>query len=206
MKKLLFTVFFLIYSLSYSQTSFGIKGGLLLANQELGSGITIAFDDEAKLSYYFGGFVEHKMSKFAIQGDISYVNFGFKSNLKRHSFDPSPNFKYKTDMHTLVVAVSAKYYIMDIISIGVGGYYGLNIGSDYIVNGTNYNSENKVLSKNNDFGFVSSADFEIYKGLFVEAKYYLGLADVNKEPVLNPYNGDYSAKNRAFALGAGYRF
>src|SRR5690606_28162418 len=111
-----------------------------------------------------------------------------------------------TDMHTLVVAVSAKYYIMDIISIGVGGYYGLNIGSDYIVNGTNYNSENKVLSKNNDFGFVSSADFEIYKGLFVEAKYYLGLADVNKEPVLNPYNGDYSAKNRAFALGAGYRF
>ncbi len=95
----------------------------------------------------------------------------------------------------------AKYYIIEKLSIGTGGYFGLNIDDSYKYNKQKQN--NKYFSKNNDLGLVGFIEFNVYKDIFIEAKYYLGLVDVNEDVAST---ADISAKNRALLFGVGYKF
>lgn len=203
MKKLLFAILFFTYSLSFSQTSFGVKGGLALVKQEVGKHI---YFGDIETSYYFGGFAEYKLkNKFAIQGDISYIKFGGKGeytlgDLNGH-VPTSRTDIYKIEMHTITISLMAKYYIIEKLSIGTGGYFGLNIDDSYKYNKQKQN--NKYFSKNNDLGLVGFIEFNVYKDIFIEAKYYLGLVDVNEDVAST---ADISAKNRALLFGVGYKF
>jgi hypothetical protein len=84
------------------------------------------------------------------------------------------------------IPVMAKYYIMDGLSAQAGPEIALKVSSE--------NDDIKSL----DYGLGIGAGYELPMGIFAEARYNLGLADISK------VTGTQS--NAAFQIGIGYRF
>lgn len=55
--------------------------------------------------------------------------------------------------------------------------------------------------KSTDFGLFLGADYKVYKGLFVDARYSFGLTNMIK----NPVDGE-KLKMNFFQIGVGYKF
>lgn len=55
--------------------------------------------------------------------------------------------------------------------------------------------------KSTEFGLFLGADYNLYKGLFVDARYSFGLTNMIKNPV-----NDEKLKMNFFQIGLGYKF
>jgi|SRR5690606_2315099 len=211
MKKLIIT-FLLFPLLSFSQFNFGVKGGFL------NSQIIYEYDDfsSSKNSFYIGVFSEYKKSKFAINTNLDYTNTG--ANYKYTGGFISPlAAESSLSLNQLNLSITSRYYIIEKLSIGIGGYFGLILNGEY-----DWSKANKTFNeeiKNPDFegskidyGLTGGLEFEIYKGIFIEGRYMFGLKDLvkgtkdytidfGKEP-----NDFVESKNRSLLFGLGYKF
>src|SRR5690606_519508 len=210
MKKLL-TILLLFPMLSFSQIDFGVKGGGLISNIKTEND----FYNKNRTSFYFGGFTEYKPSNFALNGSLEYLNTGAKK-------DDFSNLSIRQ----VNLFLLGKYYLIDRLSVSAGGYIGYILGGDMEIDYTKLNiynpndpafmesgkySYDDYLS-NIDLGLTLGIEFIIYKGLFVEAKYLLGLNNVFKDVDLSSSYDDpfvrtkVKSKNRVFLFGVGYKF
>ena len=148
---------------------FGVKAGANIS--------TLAGNDvnEAKSTtgFFIGGLVDLPLSgNFHLQPELMYSMEGAK--------DAKLSF--------VRIPIMAKYYIMDGLNVQAGPEVAIKVGGDSGID---------EFTKSLDYGLGIGAGYEMPMGLFGEARYNLGLANIAKEGTIN---------TASFQIGIGYRF
>ncbi|MGK6340889.1 porin family protein [Chryseobacterium sp. DT-3] len=217
MRKILFASALAFCAGMNAQTQFGVKAGYALSKLNSNEN-DIEFGGiegslKSKSGFYVGALVEHKLNdKFAVQGEVEYANLGGKAKV---SLPGGITVTEKLNFNRIVIPVSARYYATPELGIYAGPYVsfkasttakievsgtasnpqGINAGEEYLEKAFNDNL------KSTDFGLFFGADYNVYKGLFVDARYSFGLTNMIKDPV-----NDEKMKMNFFQLGLGYKF
>lgn len=141
----------------------------------INSNFTGDFEGDATSSFYIGGLVDFSISeKFHVQPELLYSMEGAK--------DAAVNF--------IRIPVMAKYYVMEGLNLQAGPQFGFVAGGDEIKEGL----------KSLDYGLGIGAGYELESGLFFDARYNMGLADLNDTDLPAKIN------TTSFQIGLGYRF
>lgn len=195
MKKILFTVLCLLGMASVSMAQdirFGLKGGLNAAN------VTGDEGRDNRFGGYYGLSLHMPLThSIAFQPELLHSMQGYKRYIT------GGERTYKMDY--LNIPLMFKFYITEGLNIQAGPQIGFLLNArrhdDY---GNSTNTE-KVTNryKDMDFGLNFGLGYESRQGLFVEARYNLGLTNNlrNAEDYEDP-----SFNNRVFQVGLGYRF
>ena len=171
MKKVLFAAIAVMASgaSNAQDMKFGVKAGLNNTN------FTGDADSDSQTSFYIGGLVDFTMSdKFHVQPELMYSSEGAD----------------EAAISYLRLPVMAKYYVMDGLSLQAGPELAFKIGADETVDeGT----------KSLDFGLGFGAGYELKSGLFFDARYNYGLANISDVD-------GFDVGNAGLQFGLGYRF
>jgi len=221
MKKLFFISSFLVcincQLIAQEQLTFGIKAGANFAyavGDAADSDSQIGYD-EGRRALHVGFVSELKFSeKLSIQPELFYSQAGAAYRFDNRSFD---GIKVESDLSIdyLSLPVLTKYYVLKGLSLEFGPQF------SYVLNSK---VENEILSS----GFVSppvniftNTDLkdDIHKfdlglalgtsyklattGLFIQARYVLGLTDVPKN---KSFVNSTNFRNAIFQLSLGYKF
>jgi len=202
--------------MSAQETRFGVKAGYSLS--------TLTFKNNSKSestdpshTFYVGGVVEHKLSdKFALQGEVLYSKLGGKIN--RHvedQDDPGTFFgvKSKRMLGTLLVPVSAKYFITENFSVSAGASFGLILTAEEktvtdfglgMIPGFEISGNDKVDVKDQmntlNIAPFLGAEYALENGLFFDARYNMGVSNLAKN------SGDAKLTNSFLQVGIGFKF
>lgn len=192
MKKviLLAAVLAMSASAAFSQASFGLKGGLNLANLTNNDG-----EADMKASVYAGGFMEFRINDFfAISPELIYSRQGFHME--------ESGTKMNLRLNYLNLPILAKFYVTERLSVDVGPQVGclLNTklwmksgGETATVDPNDY----WELDENSlDVSFAIGLTYN-FGNIFVQGRYNLGLTE---------YAKDADSKNSVIQFGVGYRF
>ena len=215
MKKLLVASAIVLFGAMNAQVKFGVKAGLALSSLKAEAD-NVSVSSDSKTSFYVGGLVEYKITdKFALQGELLYSPLGGKESEEESGsymgYDYS--YKYESDfkLGTLLVPVSAKYYITNGLAIGAGLNFGfiLSAKNKYsetaVVDGDRETSseEEDIKSEVNTFNFSPfvNAEYNLSNGLFFDARYNFGVSNLVK----NQFDNE-TLKMSFFQVGLGYKF
>jgi outer membrane receptor for ferrienterochelin and colicin len=117
------------------ETRFGVKAGYSLSRLKLKEGGQSESSDPMH-TFYVGGLVEYKISdKFGLQGEVLYSPLGGKVDENVNEEGAFVKVKAKTTLGTLLVPVSAKYFITENLSVSAGASFGfiLSAKQKYVV-------------------------------------------------------------------------
>ena len=198
MKKVLFFVIALAtFSFANAQDiSYGLKAGLNYSNWSFSDADMDYFD--SRLSFHVGGVVEFGLSdKFSVQPELLYSSVGAKMDISEAPTRvASENYIYALDY--LSIPVMAKYYVAEGFSLELGPQIGVLLSAKIKYDGET--EDVKDLFKSTDFGAGIGAGYKMENGLFINARYVLGLSNVLED------SGDEWGKNNAFQFSLGYKF
>ena len=203
----------IIFSGMYSQqTRVGVKAGYAYSN--LNSNDKTANEKfEPKSGYYAGLSAEKRWGeKFATQVEAIYANLGSQTTYE----NAGATVKQYNHLHRLVVPVSLKYYVTYELGVFAGGYLSSKISNnvkfktsgDIAVTDEELNEMEQEYKKylddnlkSSEFGVQFGIDYKAFKGIYVEARYSLGLSNMIK----NPANEEKMTMSFLQA-GIGYKF
>ncbi|WP_333599951.1 porin family protein [Flavobacterium sp.] len=156
---------------SSSDMKFGVKAGY--------TNSTFTGDTPSGLKanggFYIGGLVDFSVSEtFHVQPELLYSIEGAKDN----------------KLNYLRIPIMAKYYIMEGLNLQAGPELAFKAGGDDI----------KDQAKSLDYGLGIGAAYELESGLMFDARYNLGLANIDDS------GSGGNVKNVSFNIGLGYRF
>ena len=174
------------------QVKFGPKAGIDFANLS-----NAPFDHKMKTGFYVGAFAEIKFNEqFSIQPEVVYSSQGMKVTEDILQQD----IKWKLDY--INVPILAKYYLDDRFSIEAGPQIGFLVKAEGTLTGDHLSGSvnTKDSYKSIDFGIGAGLAYDFTMGIFVNARYNLGLTDVWKNNTGNPL------KNNVIQIGVGYKF
>lgn len=198
MKKVILTAFVLgtiTTAVAQQQVKFGPKAGLNFANL---SGLN---DSEMKTSFHVGAVAEIKFNeKFSIQPEVVYSAQGTKYT---ETFPVLGTVETSLNNDYINIPILAKYYIVDGFSVEAGPQVGFLMKSESKVEGGSgsVTTDSKDSFKSTDFGLGLGLAYDLPVGLFVNARYNLGLSDIRE----NTSAGD-AVKNNVIQVGIGYKF
>ncbi|MUP43828.1 porin family protein [Christiangramia aestuarii] len=118
--------------------------------------------------------------------------------------------KEKLQLDYLNLPVLAKYKFAPGWNLHLGPQIGflLNAESEYevsFVGETESDSEDlKDYVSSIDFGLSGGFGYELDMGVFFDARYYLGLSNINDSD--EDFDSDYSIENNVIQLSVGYKF
>jgi len=178
----------IITSVSFGQIKFGVKGGLNLANASMSSsGITI--DNKMLTGFEIGGFVNYSINdKLSIQPELMFAQYGCK--IDKIIFGKQVDWK----MNYISIPIMVKYNLG-----AIGILAGPQLG--YLVSSTIDGEDAMDGLKKIDGGIAIGASYELEMGLGFDARYYLGLANLNDDDSF-----DVTMKNRSIQLAVYYKF
>ncbi|MEM7552030.1 MAG: porin family protein [Bacteroidota bacterium] len=180
MKKSLFFLCILIgYSFSASaQLKFGagIKGGLNFAN------INAVGDPDSRTGWHAGAFARLKFTKFAIQPEVYYSAQGTDD----------------IDLDYINIPILAKFYLVGGLNIFVGPQFGILTSAEAL----SLNVDDAF--NDSDFSLVFGAGIDLPFKLSLDARYVLGLNDINDSNPLSDFSLDGDINNRVFQVSVGY--
>lgn len=172
---------FAMSTTAFAQTpdiKIGAKAGLNISN------ISGADNVKSKTGFHVGALAEIFINEqFAVQPEVLYSSQGAKG---KGSNGPKINLDY------INVPIMAKYYVMDGLSVQAGPQIGFNVKAEE----GSFDVKDEVNTV--DFGLNFGAGYELPMGIFVDARYNLGLTKVYKE--------GKSLKNGVFQISLGYKF
>jgi len=101
------------------------------------------------------------------------------------------------------IPILAKYYIVDGFSVEAGPQVGFLVKSEGKIESGNSSVKNDTKDdfKSTDFGLGFGLAYDLPVGMFVNARYNLGLSDIRN----NTSSGD-AIKNNVIQVGIGYKF
>ena len=175
-----------------AQIKFGAKAGVNLAKVAgKNEGEKESFD--SKVGMHIGGVVEIPVSeKFSVMPELNFDQWG--GQLEEGGVKMSMNLNY------INLPILAKYNVG-----GFGIYAGPQIGflmsAKAKVGDVDDDGELKDQLKGTDFGAVFGAEYNLAYGIFLSARYNLGLTRVNDEATDDDY-----FKNSAITFGVGIKF
>lgn len=216
MKKILLASALVLFTAANAQTTFGLKGGFALSKLAYNENFD-TFDGasggmKSKPGFYVGALVEHKFNtKFAVQGEVQYANLGGKVEVSTLGITVTENF----NLNRIVIPVSARYYATPDLSVYAGPFVSIKTGTKVNVDVSGATADPRLLNeaektlersfdngfKSSEFGLFFGADYNVYKGLFVDARYSFGLNNMIKDPF-----GSEKMKMNFLQIGIGYKF
>ncbi|MEK8180937.1 porin family protein [Flavobacterium buctense] len=153
-----------------SDMKFGVKAGLNNSNY------TGDADTDAATSFYIGGLVDFTISeKFHVQPELLYSVEGADSD----------------SMSFLRIPIMAKYYVAEGFSLQAGPEFAFKIATE--------NDITDEFTKSLDYGLGIGAGYELESGLFFDARYNLGLANISDVD-------GFDVGTSSIQVGLGYRF
>ncbi|WP_347220045.1 porin family protein [Chryseobacterium sp.] len=168
-------------------------------------------------TFYVGGIVEYKFNdNFGIQGELLYSPLGGKVKVaETDPDDPSTmfNMKIKETHHTLLIPVSAKYFITEGLSVSAGASFGVILSAKAKatadlglgIPGFELNADEEVDIKDQtstlNIAPFLGAEYALENGLFFDARYNLGVSNLAKHP-----EGDAKTTNSFIQVGVGFKF
>lgn len=185
MKKIFLLTMLLVTGITTVQAQllkFGVKAGVNFTNL---NGGPAGIDYKSLTNYHAGVAAEVKLvGNFSIQPELLYTTQGATAKFS----DAVSDFKKKTAY--ISIPVMAKYYLIsDILSIEAGPQFSFLTSEK--------NNVKIGDSKTFDFAVGGGLGLNITKSLFAQARYTIGLTDVQP-------NTD--VKNSVFQLSVGYFF
>src|SRR5690606_35203952 len=170
MKKITLTLLGLVAfstsALAQQEVKFGPKAGVNFAN------LNGAENSEMKTSFHVGAVVEIKFNeKFSVQPEVLYSAQGASFNAL------GVDGEIKNDY--INVPIMAKYYFIEGFSVELGPQIGFLMKSE-AESGDN-TIDTKDAYKSIDFGLGVGLAYDLPMGLFVGARYNLGLSKVNED-------------------------
>lgn len=198
MKKVILTAFVLgtiTTAVAQQQVKFGPKAGLNFAN--------LSGDDNSDMltGFHVGAVAEIKFNeKFSIQPEVVYSAQGTKYT---ETFPVLGTVETSLNNDYINIPILAKYYIVDGFSVEAGPQVGFLMKSESKVEGGSgsVTTDSKDNFKSTDFGLGLGLAYDLPVGLFVNARYNLGLSDIRE----NTSAGD-AVKNNVIQVGIGYKF
>lgn len=165
----------------------GIKGGLNVSNF-----VGDIEDNSIRTGVHVGLLAEIIVSeKFSIQPELLYSGQGFSDNgvigYSRYKFD------------YINLPVLAKFYLTKSISLETGPQVGFLISSKNKTDLTNFSVKKQSTI---DFGLNLGAGYELKNNVFFQARYNLGLTNVND----NPASSAVKYTNSVIQFSVGYLF
>ena len=210
MKKVLLLTVLLIASmgLKAQEIHIGAKVGMSYSSfrfsgSEFANGIQKS--SKGKLNLSIGLVSEFMLSdQFALAPELYYMGSGdiFERNDSEISYSSTVSNSY------INVPVMARYYINNNISFEAGPEFGLLLSSktesNFTYNGETYNSteDRKDYINSTNFSLGIGANYKMENGLFFNARYNLGLSNMNKETG----EGRIIKKVNAIEVGIGFFF
>jgi len=162
---------------SNSDITYGVKAGYVNANYGAD-----ADNGDARSGVYFGGLIDFAVSeKFHIQPELLYTMEG--------------NGETDADLNFLRIPVLGKIYVDKGLSFQVGPEFAFVAGGGEI----------KRYLKSMDIALGFGAGYELPSGLFFDARYNMGLTDLNDFPAGSGVE-DFKVTQNSFNIGLGYRF
>lgn len=215
MKKILLASALALFAGLNAQTTFGVKAGYALS--KLNSNEDPEFEGisgslKSKSGFYIGALVEHKFNnKLAVQGEVEYANLGGKAEVGFSGVKVTE----KLNFNRILIPVSARYYATPELGIYAGPYVSFKTNTTAKIEVSGAMADPRAIRegeeflerafndnlKSTDFGLFFGADYNVYKGLFVDARYSFGLTNMIKNPV-----NDEKLKMNFFQIGVGYKF
>ncbi len=183
MRKILTVVFLLILLSVKAQTSFGIKGGMNIAQ-------TTRDQMGARIANHFGVAVEFKVNggQFAFQPELLYSEQGFAYTNKAIQQTKTNKYDY------ISVPVMFKYYLTECLNLQLGPQFSFNINTEeeYSFKKSSVSQEVYGL-KTFDFGMNVGVGYKFGFGLDLGFRYNRGMTgiymydynDVNQLPTQN---------------------
>ncbi len=153
-----------------SDMKFGVKAGLNNSN------FTGDADTDALTSFYVGALVDFAVSeKFHVQPELLYSMEGADND--------------EADLNFIRIPIMAKYYVAEGFSLQAGPEFAFVAGGGAV----------KDVTKSMDYGLGIGAGYELTSGLFFDARYNLGLADISDVD-------GFELGTSSIQVGLGYRF
>lgn len=188
-------------AMAQSNVKYSVKAGVNIATVNVKAevmGISSSENFDSTPGFYLGGAITAPIGqKFSFQPELLASLQGFKdteSDAKLHNW-------------YINVPLMLKYNIIDGLSAEAGPQVGFLVSSKAKEDG--YSVDAKDSFKTLDLGINFGAEYEFKGGVFVNARYNLGLANIgNTDGAYETEFGDVSLKmrNRVFSFGLGYRF
>lgn len=198
------------------EVRFGAKAGYSMS--------TLKFNDTEESvttdpmhTFYVGGLVEYKISdNFGLQGEVLYSPLGGKYNIASEDdedFEGSFfNIQTKRTLGTLLVPISAKYFISENFSVSAGASFGVILSAKdkfsadlglgipgFELEGGDEIDVKDQMNTLNIAPFVG-AEFMLENGLFFDARYNYGVSNLAKN------SGDGKLTNSFLQVGVGFKF
>ena len=149
-------------------------------------------------------------SDVAVQAEVQYAQMG--SGYSEDDYGDSGTSSTRGNvgisgdykLNYLLVPASLRYNIISGLGIEAGPQFGflLSAKDEYTFNGVSEEMDVKDQTKGFDFGVNVGASYIFDLGLFVRARYYIGLTELNDLE----FPGNESWKNSAFSASVGYFF
>ena len=182
---------FSVTGLAQQQVKFGPKAGVNLAT------ISGNDDSEMKIGFHVGAVAEIKFNdKFSLQPEVLYSAQG--GQLKENS-----DIKMNNDY--INIPIMAKYYFVEGFSVELGPQVGFLMKSE--LKGNDGSVDTKDAHKSIDFGVGVGLAYDLPMGLFVNARYNIGLSKINEDIEAGPITVETDdVKNSVIQIGIGYKF
>ena len=171
---------------SNAQAAFrlGVKGGLNFAN------FNSDFDTDAKTGYHAGAFATFKFTKLAIQPEVIFSKQGAKLDINGSELES--NYSY------INIPVMAKLYLLGGLNLQAGPQFGFLASAEQVYEGIEEDVKDQL--KGSEISLGLGAGWDLPFGLTVDARYNLGLSDINDSD-----DSSAEAKNQVFQVSVGYR-
>ena len=211
-KKILFTaiLFITAISLHAQKFSFGVKAGANLANVTGYNNSGFDWDYNSKAGFHGGIVGQYQISeKFGLQSEVIYSMQGAKDG-----YDPFYDVNFDTkelnlNLEYINVPVLAEYGITSGLTAQLGPQIGFLIHPEqeveYTYNGEDFKLDSTLndATKTVDFAIAGGLEYTFDMGLFVDARYNLGLTTFSENrggEVLS------DSKNSVLQFSVGYMF
>jgi len=215
MKKIVLSIAFGIFSiLSINAQEFGAKVGLNLADVNYSGDADEIVDTKMRMGLQVGIVAEFEISEqFSFQPELMYSMQGYKQEYKTTFAGTIVVLDGVLKLDYINIPLMAKYYVAEGFSIQAGPQVGFLIAanSEYtsetsfggeVISKTE-NRDVKDETKNIDFGLNFGVGYKMDNGLFIDARYNLGLFDIADE---RGDNDDAKSTNGVLNFAIGYSF
>ncbi|GAA4278753.1 porin family protein [Aquimarina mytili] len=181
---------------------FGAKAGLNFASLN-GDGISGL---SGLTSFHIGAVVEVPIAeKLAFQPELVYSSQGYQfDTVVFDGFLGALNVDSTTKLNYINIPIMAKYYVAQGLSIQAGPQIGILVSAKTKADTAGFSTEVDVddFVKTIDYGVNFGAGYQLDMGLFFDARYNLGLSNIND----GFGSGLVKNQNSVIQLSAGYKF